>query len=60
MSNVNFLELLHYVILVSGINTTKNRIYWIINVVFQKQIIVPKLLPKMNQAHYPRRLLLQG
>ena len=26
----------------------------------QKQIMVPKLLPKTNQAHYPGRLLLQG
>ena len=27
---------------------------------FRKQIMVPKLLPKMNQAHYPGSLLLQG
>ena len=27
---------------------------------FRKQIMVPKLLPKTNQAHYPGSLLLQG
>ena len=27
---------------------------------FRKQIMVPKLVPKKNQAHYPGRLLLKG